>query len=69
MSDISAMEAQQELSHIVLRVSTGGLEYSEAKAMAQPYLDIINKRGAEIAKKHKRSYRKLDFGYALRLGL
>ena len=66
---MTAMEAQQELAHIVLRTSTGDLTHAEGKALAQPYLDIINKRGAEIAKKHKRSYRKLDFGYALRLGI
>jgi len=63
------MEANQELAHIILRVSTGGLNYDDAKAMAKPYLDIINQRGAEIAKKHKKPYRKLDFGYLLRLGI
>ena len=66
---MTAMEAQQELSHIILRVTTGGLEYDEAKAMALPFLDIINKRGAEIAKKHKRRYRPMSWGYACRLGV
>ena len=66
---MTSFEARQELSHIVLRVSTNGLSYDEGKALAVPLLDIINKRGAEIAKKHKKPFRPLSFGYALRLGV
>jgi len=66
---MTAMEANQELSHIILRVSTGGLEYDQAKAMAMPLLDIINNRGAEIAKKHKQHFKPLTWAYVLRLGI
>jgi hypothetical protein len=66
---MTAMEAQQELRHTVLRVSTGGLSYEEGKAQAGPLLDIINTRGKEIAKKYKKSYRPLTWGFALRYGL
>ena len=62
---MTALEAQQELRHIVLRVSTNGLSYDEGKAMALPLLDIINSKGREIAKKWKRTYRPLTWGYAL----
>ena len=66
---MDALEAQQELRHIVLRVSTNGLSYEEGKALAVPLLEIINKRGEEIAKKYKRSFRPLTWGFALRFGV
>jgi hypothetical protein len=66
---MTAMEAQQELRHIVLRVSTGGLSYDDGKAMANPFLEIINNRGKEISKKFKKSYRPMTWGFALRWGV
>jgi len=65
---ISAMEARQEVSHLVLRATTGGLTYDEAKTLAKPYLAIMDARGAEIAKKHGKKYTPRSFGYFIRLG-
>jgi hypothetical protein len=66
---MTAMEAQQELRHAVLRVSTGGLSYEEGKALAEPLLGVINAKGQEIAKKYKKSYRPLTWNFALRFGV
>lgn len=66
---MNAQEAQQELRHVVLRTATGGLSYDEGFAMAKPLLEIINNRGREIAKKWKKSFRPLTWGYVLRIGL
>jgi hypothetical protein len=66
---MTAMEAQQELRLVILRVSTGDLSYEDGKLKAKVFLDIINNRGKEIADKHKKSYRPLTWGFALRWGL
>ena len=66
---MNAMEAQQELRLTVLRVSTGGMSYDDGKAHAGPLLEVINERGKEIAKKYKKSYRPLTWGFALRYGV
>ena len=66
---MSPMEAHQELRHLVLMVSTGGIEDDFAKAKALPLLEIINKRGKEIAKKHGKSYKPLTWGFAVRYGV
>jgi hypothetical protein len=63
------MEAQQELRLLVLRVSTGGLSFEEGREKAGPLLEVINTRGKEIAKKFKKSYRPLTWGFALRFGV
>jgi hypothetical protein len=66
---MTAMEAQQELRHTVLMVSTGGMSYEDGQAKAGPLLDVINTRGKEIAKKYKKTYRPLTWGFALRFGV
>jgi len=66
---MTAMEATQELSHVVLRVNSGGLDYDTGKALALPLLSIINAKQAEIAKRHGRRPVPLSFGYALRTGM
>jgi len=66
---MTPMEATQELSHIVLRVNTGGLTYDEGKSLAIPLMRIINDKQAEIAKKYGRRPAPLTYGYALRSGM
>jgi len=66
---MTAKEATQELTHIVLRVNTGGLSYDEGKLLASPLIKIINDRQAEIAKKYGRRSVPLSYGYALRTGM
>jgi len=66
---MTTMEATQELTHIVLRVNTGGLTYDEGKALASPLIQIINAKQAEIAKKFKKRPAPLSYNYALRSGM
>jgi len=66
---VTAIEATQELTHIVLRVNTGGLTYDDGKLLASPLMKIINDKQAEIAKKYGRRHAPLTFGYALRTGM
>jgi hypothetical protein len=42
----------QELQNIDLWVKMGAIDYNKAKKMAQPHIDAINEKIAEIAKKH-----------------
>ena len=42
----------QELANIDLWLKLGAIDYDKAKEMAQPYIDAINEKSKEIAKKH-----------------
>lgn len=66
---MTAMEARQELSHLVLMVSTGGMDYDVGKEKAVPLIEILNNCGQEIAKKRNKTFRPLNWAYALRLGI
>lgn len=43
-----------------------GLSYDDAKNKLQPILDLVNIKGGKIAKKHKKRFKKLTFGYVIR---
>ena len=66
---MTAIEATQELAHVILRVNTGGLDFDTGKALASPLLKIINDRQAEIAKKFGKRPAPISYGYALRTGM
>jgi hypothetical protein len=51
----------QELRNIDLWVKTGAIDFDKAKKMAQPHIDAINKKSAEIAMKHGVRARKVYF--------
>jgi hypothetical protein len=51
----------QELRNIDLWVKTGAVDYDRAKKMAQPHIDAINAKSAEVAKKHGVRARKVYF--------
>jgi hypothetical protein len=42
-------------------VKIGAIDYDKAKKMAQPHIDAINEKAAEIAKKHGVKARKVYF--------
>ena len=65
---MNSFEAGQEVALIVMRVNTGDLSYEDGKALAKPYLDIMNKKGAEIALKHGKRFKPFTWSYMLRLG-
>lgn len=49
----TAIQNRKAINHIKNALSLGWITYDEAKEMAQPIIDDINKRAIEIAKKHK----------------
>jgi polyhydroxyalkanoate synthesis regulator phasin len=51
----------QELQNIDLWVKIGAINFDRAKKLAQPHIDAINKKAAEIAKKHGVRARKVYF--------
>jgi hypothetical protein len=51
----------QELANIDLWLKMGAIDFNRAKEMAQPYIDAINKKSVEIAKKHGVRARKVYF--------
>jgi hypothetical protein len=50
-----------ELRNIDLWVKIGAIDFDKAKKMAQPHIDAINAKSAEIAKKHGVRARKIYF--------
>jgi histidinol dehydrogenase len=54
------------LEEIKARMLAGEITPDEAKAEAQPIIDAINARGAEIAKEYGRKFKKLTFAYLMR---
>ena len=66
---MTAVEATNELAHLILRVNTGGVSYDEGKVLALPLLRVINNKQAEIAKKFGRRPSPISYGYALRTGM
>lgn len=55
------------IAKIKKQYDSGQIDREEAKRLAQPILDRINKRSAEIAQKHgNANYYRLDFVSAMR---
>lgn len=63
MKDLtSAIDNRTAIADIRKRYATGEISREEAKQLAQPVLDSINLKQAEIAKKYgKKNYSKMDF--------
>jgi hypothetical protein len=54
-------ERIQELNNIKMWLRLGSISYDKAKEMSQPHIDALNKRSAEIAKKHHTIPKKITF--------
>lgn len=48
-------------SEILKRLNEGRITYEEAKTFCQEYIDKINIKGAEIAKKYRRTFYPIGF--------
>jgi hypothetical protein len=48
------------------RMLAGEFDIVEAERLAQPYIDEMNKRGASIANKYGKTFKKLTFRYIAR---
>jgi polyhydroxyalkanoate synthesis regulator phasin len=54
-------EHVDELRNIDMWVKIGAIDFDRAKKMAQPHIDAINEKAAEIPKKHGVKARKVYF--------
>lgn len=46
---------------IVAQVNSGNMSYDEGKEKCKPYLEVVNKRGREIAKKYGKRFAPITF--------
>ena len=63
---MEAAELREKLYHIRDELFVGNISYDLAKELASPYISEINKRGAEIAKKHGVRPQKVTFQAIMR---
>jgi len=68
MGDLSiAVANRQALANIKRRYDTGEISQAEAKRLAQPIIERVNRRAAEVAKRYGKSrYIVLDFVSSMR---
>lgn len=57
--------AQQVIEDVRVKLRRGA-QYEACMLEAEPALEIINQKGAEIAKQHGRKFKKLSFSYLMR---
>ena len=60
------MEDRKKLYEIKMKLLSGIISYDEAKVQAQPYIDNLNTKGRDIAKKHGRKYVNTTFSNQMR---
>jgi len=56
-----AIENRERISIIKKDYNSGKISRETAKALAEPIIDSINERGAEIAKKYNKKHSKVSF--------
>jgi hypothetical protein len=61
-----AQENQAKIAEVKRRMLAKELTYEEAKLEAQPTIDRINAKAAEIAKKYNKRAKKLNFSEIMR---
>lgn len=67
MADLmTAAHNRAKIAAIKLLYDTGEISREEAKRLAQPVLDRINAKNAEVAKRHRMKPYRLDFVSAMR---
>lgn len=60
------MQEIEKLYEIKMKLLAGIIDYDLAKKEAQPYIDRLNEKGKEIAKKHNRRYVNTNFSMQMR---
>ncbi len=65
MKKITPKQAGIELANIVAKLRAGA-DYYKCEAEAKPFIDIINKRSEELAKKFKVKGKKILFSSVVR---
>lgn len=60
------MTARENLYRIKMLLVTGNITYEQAKEEAKPFIDELNEKGQEIAKKYGRKFVKTTFSQQMR---
>jgi polyhydroxyalkanoate synthesis regulator phasin len=63
---LQALDNMRAIKDIRARMQAGDITYEQAKAEAEPVIKRINKRNAEIAKKHKMRPKNINFAGLMR---
>lgn len=64
--DLNPRQALEKARYYAMLAKGGVISYERGKALCAPYLEIVNKRGEQIAKKHKRRYDPITYTALLR---
>lgn len=59
-------ENRVEIEHVRAMYLSGKITLDEAKIQLKPLIDEMNKKGKEIAKEYKKTFKPLTFGYLFR---
>lgn len=60
------MEERKALYEIKMKLVSGLISYEEAKIQAMPFIDSLNKKGKDIAKKYGRRFVNTTFSQQMR---
>ena len=60
------MDYREKIGLIKSRYLLGDISYEQTKSLVEDMLVEMNTKGAKIAKKFKKKYKKLTFGYVFR---
>lgn len=63
---MTAQELRNKINDIRNAMFRGDLAYDDAKKQAQPFIDEMNRRGVEIAKKYGKKHRPFSFASLMR---
>jgi hypothetical protein len=64
--DIQTVNAQDKIMEIRIRLGLGKITYEEAREQVVPYLEVINAKGREVARRFNRTHYPLTFSGAMR---
>ena len=60
------MEERKALYEIKMKLISGIISYDEAYTLAKPFIDALNIKGRNIAKKYGKTYRDTTFSIQMR---
>lgn len=63
--ELDALTARQKVEMIRFHLNTG-MKYNTAQKLAQPYIDIMNRKAREIAKQFCKKHRDFTFSQLMR---
>ena len=63
---MTGQDFRNKIEFIRLNLVNGIISYDEAKELAQPVIDEMNKKGMEIAKKHNQKFKAFTFSALMR---